>query len=115
LPFAEGFADVVVCKHSMRLLADLPGALTEMRRILKPGGRLYLIDFDGRAPWLPARLLWAWIECTAPAMVRKPFWRSMRGGITAPDMARMIGEAGLAEPVILSRLVNWLIRARKQA
>jgi len=44
LPFGDGDFDGVVAECVFSLLTDKPAALAEMRRILKPGGRLGLTD-----------------------------------------------------------------------
>jgi demethylmenaquinone methyltransferase/2-methoxy-6-polyprenyl-1,4-benzoquinol methylase len=46
LPFPEGSFDVVTVAFGLRNMADYPAALREMRRVLKPGGRLLILDFS---------------------------------------------------------------------
>jgi ubiquinone/menaquinone biosynthesis C-methylase UbiE len=41
-PFRAGAFEVVTCLHVAHVLQDLPGLLGELRRILEPGGRLFL-------------------------------------------------------------------------
>lgn len=41
-PFRPGVFDVVICLHVAHVLADLEGLLGEVRRVLKPGGTLFL-------------------------------------------------------------------------
>lgn len=41
-PFRSGAFDAVICMHVAHVLDDLSGLLAEMRRILKPGGKLFL-------------------------------------------------------------------------
>ena len=41
LPFADAYFDVVIANHMLYHVPDLPRALTEIRRVLKPGGRFY--------------------------------------------------------------------------
>ncbi len=44
LPLAEAAADVVLCECSLCLFPDKAAALREMRRVLRPGGRLAIAD-----------------------------------------------------------------------
>lgn len=51
LPFARGTFDVVTCANSFHHYPNQAGAVAEMRRVLKPGGRLMLIDGYRDRPW----------------------------------------------------------------
>ena len=44
LPFPDGAFDLVTCRYVATGLPDLPGALWEIARVLRPGGRLLVID-----------------------------------------------------------------------
>lgn len=46
LPVASGTVDVVTTGYGLRNVPDLPAALGEIHRVLKPGGRLCSLDFD---------------------------------------------------------------------
>ena len=70
LPLAAESVDTVVVTWSLCSIADAPGALREMRRVLKPGGVLIFVE-HGLSP---------------DAGIRKwqnrltPFWRRFTGG-----------------------------------
>jgi 2-polyprenyl-6-hydroxyphenyl methylase / 3-demethylubiquinone-9 3-methyltransferase len=50
LPFADGSFDAVVAADVLEHIPDLPGAVRELARVLRPGGRL-LLDTINRTPW----------------------------------------------------------------
>lgn len=50
LPFAAGSFDVVTVAFGLRNMASWPGALAEMRRVLRPGGHLLILDFSVPPP-----------------------------------------------------------------
>jgi demethylmenaquinone methyltransferase/2-methoxy-6-polyprenyl-1,4-benzoquinol methylase len=51
LPFGEGEFDAVTIAFGLRNLAHVEGGLSEMRRVLKPGGRVAILEFS--QPVLP--------------------------------------------------------------
>jgi demethylmenaquinone methyltransferase/2-methoxy-6-polyprenyl-1,4-benzoquinol methylase len=46
LPFGDEAFDVVTTGYGLRNVPDIPGAIAEMRRVLKPGGVLVSLDFN---------------------------------------------------------------------
>ena len=54
LPFKTASVDVVTCGFALRNVVSLKGVLAETARILKPGGRIALVDVD-RPAWAPIR------------------------------------------------------------
>lgn len=43
-PFAGQTFDLVTCRYAAHHFPDLPGALYEVARVLKPGGRFFVVD-----------------------------------------------------------------------
>ena len=46
MPFDDDSCDVLTVAFGLRNMADYPKALTEMRRVIKPGGHLLILDFS---------------------------------------------------------------------
>jgi demethylmenaquinone methyltransferase/2-methoxy-6-polyprenyl-1,4-benzoquinol methylase len=46
LPFPGGTFDLVTTGYGLRNVPDLPHAIDEIRRVLKPGGRILSLDFN---------------------------------------------------------------------
>lgn len=70
LPVRDGVADTVVSTWTLCSIPDAAAALREMRRALRPGGRLLFVE-HGRAPDAGVR---AWQDRLTP------LWRRVAGG-----------------------------------
>jgi demethylmenaquinone methyltransferase/2-methoxy-6-polyprenyl-1,4-benzoquinol methylase len=57
LPFRDETFDDAVISFGLRNVADVPAALREMARVVRPGGRLVICEFSSPT-WRPFRLLY---------------------------------------------------------
>lgn len=57
LPFRDEAFDAAVISFGLRNVSDVPGALREMARVVRPGGRLVICEFS-RPTWRPFRVLY---------------------------------------------------------
>ena len=57
LPFAEGSFDAATISYGLRNVHDTVACLRELRRVLRPGGRLVVNEFS-RPTWGPFRTLY---------------------------------------------------------
>lgn len=46
VPYPDGSFDAAVCTQVLEYVADIPAALAEVLRVLRPGGRLLVLDTD---------------------------------------------------------------------
>jgi demethylmenaquinone methyltransferase/2-methoxy-6-polyprenyl-1,4-benzoquinol methylase len=56
LPFADAVMDVVTCAFGVRNFQDVDAGLREIRRVLKAGGRLAILEFS-----TPANAVLRWL------------------------------------------------------
>ena len=104
LPFLDGAFDGVVCGYALRNFTDLGATLAESARILRPGGRLAVLEVD--AP--TSRVLRAgydvWFNRAVPVLGGVVSDRDAYGYLPrsvaylppAPALRRMLREAGFA-------------------
>jgi demethylmenaquinone methyltransferase/2-methoxy-6-polyprenyl-1,4-benzoquinol methylase len=68
LPFRSGTFDAITIGYGLRNVADLPRALSEMRRVLAPGGRLVVLDFGKPSNPVAGWLYQGFLRTVMPAM-----------------------------------------------
>lgn len=80
LPYADGSFDVVTCSHSFHHYPHQDAVIREMHRILRPGGRLMLIDGfrDNVIGWVLFDVFITRAESTPDAKVFHAPWSLLR-------------------------------------
>jgi len=80
LPFPDDSFDVVTCSHSFHHYPHQAATVREMYRVLRPRGRLMLIDGfrDNMIGWVVFDVFITRGESTPEAKVYHPSWKTMR-------------------------------------
>ncbi len=86
LPFPDNSFDVVTCITVLAFLPDPGGAIREMARVLRPGGRLVIGDLGKWSIWAARRRIRGWFGAN--------MWRAARFR-TAKELAAIAKDAGL--------------------
>ena len=114
LPFADASFDIVWCTDVLEHLSDLPAAIAQIARVLKPGG-LFLYDTINRT-WLSRPLvIWFWEYLAGLAPRGTHDWRLfLRPPGTPPSAdptrhAVVVPSSGML-PVWLSPRQGWRFR-----
>lgn len=67
LPLAAAAFDAVTISFGLRNMADRHRCLNEIRRVLRPGGRLYVLEFSQPLPWFRP-LYWYYLRHILPVV-----------------------------------------------
>lgn len=70
LPFPDRHFDVVTISYGLRNLADFAAGVAEMRRVLRPGGRLLVLDFGQPASPVWRGVYFAYLRAAVPVFGR---------------------------------------------
>lgn len=68
LPFGDTIFDAIVSGFLMRNVADVPHALAEQFRVLKPGGRIVILDTTRPKPSLLSPFTWLHLHLVIPLL-----------------------------------------------
>lgn len=105
LPAADAEFDVVTCQHGVQFFPDRPGAVREMRRVLRPGG------LSGVAVWRaiehlpPLAALGAGVEEVAGRELADRY-RGGPFGFGEPDaLGKLFEDAGFTEVTVTERVL----------
>ena len=104
LPFPSGYFDCVTVAFGLRNMTHKDRALTEMTRVLKPGGRLVVLEFS--KVWKPLEraydfysfrvLPWLGKQVAGDAAAYRYLAESIRMHPDQPTLAGMLESAGLS-------------------
>jgi ubiquinone/menaquinone biosynthesis C-methylase UbiE len=101
LPWPDGSFDTVVCVLSLCAIPDFVASIGEMHRVLRPGGRLLLLDHIGSTwppiyagQWLVERIS---IRTAGEHLTRRPLPHVLAAGFVVDETQRL--KAGTIERV----------------
>jgi demethylmenaquinone methyltransferase/2-methoxy-6-polyprenyl-1,4-benzoquinol methylase len=96
LPYADASFDAVTISFGLRNVEDPAAALTEMRRVTRPGGRLVVCEFS-TPTWKPFRVLYAnYLVAAIPTIARVVSSNPVAYEYLAESIQAWPDQAGLA-------------------
>ena len=114
LPLADASMDMLTMGYALRHVADLVGTFAEYRRVLRPDGRVLLLELgrpESRAGYAVAK---AWLGGVVPALSRlagaeartlmRYYWDTIDGCVPAEEIVRCLTAAGLDGAVCKTEL-----------
>jgi arsenite methyltransferase len=97
IPYPDGSFDAAVCTQVLEYVADVPRALAEIRRVLRPGGRVALLDTDWDSivwhssdPARMERVLAAWAEHLVDPWLPRTLQAALRRAEFAPEPPEVV-------------------------
>ncbi len=108
MPLPSASADFISIGYALRHIADLSAAFAEFARVLKPGGRVLILEITRPAGALANTLLRAYMRGVVPTVARlvarKPqtaelwryYWDTIEACAPPEAVLRTLAEAGLA-------------------
>lgn len=109
IPVPDASADFVVMGYALRHIADFAAAAAEFRRVLKPGGRLLILEITRAESAWGNTLLKAYMRGVVPLMARvvarsrttpllwRYYWDTIEACVPPADVMRTLAAHGLLE------------------
>lgn len=106
LQFEDGRFDAVMCAYGVRNFENLEAGLREMARVLRPGGRLAILEFSKPKAFPVKQLYGFYFRAVLPLMGRlvskhstaySYLPQSVQAFPEGRDFVRMLGRSGFAE------------------
>lgn len=105
LPVRDASLDLITVAFGFRNLANYEDGLREMRRVLRPGGRAYVLEFSHPVAWLAPAYFWYMREImpkysrlfTPEEGAYRYLGESIKAFLPQPKLAALMLEAGFSK------------------
>jgi len=113
MPFEDQSFDVIVCSAAFKNFSDPVGALNEMHRVLKPGGRASIYDLrkDATSEEIAREVRNMRLSAVSAWMTRLTFrFVLLKRAYTRVDLERMVAQTQFREPEIAPDGIGFVLR-----
>jgi len=109
----DASVDILTCKQLLHEAQDVSKVIAEVVRVVHPGGRAFIIDFDADGSRFVARLIRTFMRLTRGRDIAASFWKSFQAGLPGADVARELTDVGMAEVDYRKAGPNYLLVCRR--
>jgi ubiquinone/menaquinone biosynthesis C-methylase UbiE len=95
IPLEDGSADVVISLKNLHEWEDASKGMAEMKRVLRPGGVLFLQDSNRGYPYWKLRLLVAWLRLTRRSIATHGYLGPYPDAYRPQEVEDLLKDAGL--------------------
>jgi len=113
LKIEDNSMDIVTCKQLFHEAKSPEDIVNEIFRVTKPGGKIFIIDFEKNGGKIAAKIAKTLIKVTANKMIAENFWKSYKNGLNGKDVEQMVKNTGFAKVVYVKAAYNYFILAKK--
>ena len=94
IALGDGTLDVVTCKQLLHECEDVQQTLREIYRVLKPGGKAFVIDFDALGSRFAAKMIKTFMRVIKGKEIANKFWTSFTAGLPGPEIRDKMTDIG---------------------
>ena len=113
LEIEDNSLDVVTCKQLLHEVEKPEKIILEIYRVLKPGGKAFIIDFDKKGSKLSARASKLVIKASSNKTISDNFWKSFKAGLDGNKVKEMVENAGFSKSFYQKVGFNYFQLAKK--
>jgi demethylmenaquinone methyltransferase/2-methoxy-6-polyprenyl-1,4-benzoquinol methylase len=111
IPLADGAADFLSMGYALRHISDLTVAFREFHRVVRPGGRLCLLEITTPPGAIARALLRTWLKGVVPriaavvarrldaALLMRYYWDTIAACVPPEEILRALDAAGFVDAV----------------
>jgi ubiquinone/menaquinone biosynthesis C-methylase UbiE len=94
IPLADASVDVVVSMKNLHEWEDAPMGMSEVARVLRPGGALYIKDSNRAYPYWKLRMLTTWLRLTKGRIATCGYLGPYPDAYRPGEVEALLSEAG---------------------
>ncbi len=94
IALADDSMEVVACKQLLHEAKDVERSISEIARVLKPGGKAFIIDFDADGSRIIARMIKLLLRVVSGREMANGFWSSFCSGLPGAKVRDIMLDSG---------------------